>query len=553
MSGSDDAVTDPQPRWLLGVLLLVVGAVHLRGWWGTYVYDDLLLVVQNEAVRSDDVATLLAKPLFSGVADYWRPLTMLTLWGGHRLGGALAVHVLAWLLHLAATAFAWCVARRVVDRPAAAFVAALVFGVHPVQVEGVAWCAALNDPLWWALGLWCLDAALRSAHGTMAVAFALALLAKENAIVLAPLVVVVRWWARLPLRASAGWLAAVFAGWWLLRAWVFGAVAGGIGHGADDPVAKAQWPAAALEVFGRQLELLVWPWPMSPFRAFDGGAATLVRAAAWSLAWLATLVVAWRRGRRDAVLASALIGAPIVLAAAFADRLGPYPIADRYLGPAVLGAGLLLVGRAPGRPRLVAAMVVAVVAAVASIQQTRIWLDPARLAERGLEVAPQDPGVLVMAGNVSLDRGDVGLARRHYERALATAAAPGADVRSRIALDAQIGLAWCLLSGSPPQPRVAAAHFERIVEVDPEGAFAWIGLGVAHGMVGDAVRAEQALLRAIELAPDDSRAHGNYANLCYLRGRFGEARAAAQRAVELDPGNTQAAALLQRLAGASNR
>lgn len=554
MSGSDEAaVTDPQPRWLFAVLLLAVGVVHVRGWWGSYVYDDLLLVVQNTAVRADDVATLLAKPLFAGVADYWRPLTMLALWGGHRLGGAFGVHVLAWLLHLVATAFAWRVARRVLDRPLAAFFAALLFGVHPVQIEGVAWCASLNDPLWWALGFWCLDGALRSAHGTMAVTFALALLAKENAIVLAPLVVVVRWWARLPLRATAAWLAAVFTAWWLLRAWAFGAVAGGIGHGADDPVATAHWPAAALEVFGRQLELLVWPWPMSPFRAFDGSVATLLRAAAWSLAWLAAFATAWWCGARDRVLALALIGAPIVLAAAFADRLGPYPIADRYLGPAVLGAGLLLVGRAPGRARLVTAAVVAVAAAAASIHQTGIWRDPIRLAERGLEVAPRDPGVLVMAGNVRLDRGEVGLARQHYERALAAAAAPGAEVRSRIALDARIGLAWCLLRGSTPQPRAAAAQFERIVEADPEGAFAWIGLGVALGMAGDAAHAEQALLRAIELAPDDSRAHGNYAYLCYLRGRLDVARAAAQRAVELDPGNAQAADLLKRLAGPTMR
>ncbi|MBL9077312.1 MAG: tetratricopeptide repeat protein [Planctomycetes bacterium] len=540
-------------RWLTAALLVAVATVHLPGLGGDYLYDDRLLVTQNVALQTDDLARLLRQPLFGGVTDYWRPLTMLALWFGDRTAGAAGVHALALLAHLVATWFALRLARRFVVRPEAAFAAALLFGVHPVQVEGVAWCAAINDPLWWAFGLWCLDAVLRSAHAAAAVAFAMALLAKESAVALLPLVAMARWAVRLPVRRSLAWLLGVVAFWWLLRWVAFGSVAGGIGHRADDPIAVARWPAAALEVFGRHLELLVWPWPMSPFRAFDGGIGMQLRAAAWALAWGAAAVIAGRRRDRVALFALAAVAAPLALPTAFAARLGPYPIADRYLGPAVLGAALLLVGRDSGRRRCGFALALGLGAAVASVLQVGIWRDDAHLVECGLAVAPRDPGLLVMDGNGKLAAGAFPAARSAYEAALAAMPSVGAGVRSRIALDAELGLAWCDLNGAPPNPRRARQRFERIAQSDPQSAFAWIGLGVAHGMLGDAGLAERALRHAIELDPASSQAHGNLANLYFLGGRYAEARAAAQRAVELDAGNTRAAELLQRLGGQSTR
>lgn len=552
MSASDagvgpHAVRTPGGSRLPLALLVVVGAVHARAWFGGFVYDDRLLVSQNAALQHGDLADLLTRPLFNGVADYWRPLAMLGLWLGNAVGGAAGIHVLAWLAHLVATWFAWRIARRVVANAAPAFAAALLFGLHPVQVEGVAWCSSFNDPLWWAFGLWSVDAALRSAHAVTAAAFVLAMLAKENAVVVLPIALAARWWQRQPLRPAL--LALVGAGllWWLLRGWMFGSLTGGIGHGVEDPVVRERWPLAALESFGRQLELLVWPWPMSPFRTLTGKTAELLRASVWALAWLVAFAAALWRGARWLAFALVLVAAPPLLAAVFCHRLGGYPIADRYLGPAVLGAALLLVGRRPGHARLGVASALAVIAAAASVVQAGIWRGPQQLAARGLEVAPADPMVLVMTGNLLLEQGDVLGARDTYRAALAPGRVYASGAEPRVTADAQIGLAWCLLRASPPDPRQAAAAFEQVLRDDGGSAFAWVGLGVAHGMAGRAADAERALRRAIELDPGNSQAHFNLAYLFAQSGRRAEARVAAAAALRCDPANRQAEQLLHQL------
>lgn len=552
MCASDDGAdrereAAPQPWRPPLLLLVVVGAVHARAWFGEFVYDDRLLVSQNAALQHGDLGTLLTRPLFNGVADYWRPLAMAGLWLGNSIGGATGIHVLAWLAHLAATFFAWRIARHLVGGVMPALAAALLFGLHPVQVEGVAWCSSLNDPLWWALGLGSVDAALRSAHPTTAFAFLFALLAKENAIVLAPVALAARWQSRLPLRPTAMALVGAALLWWLLRGWMFGSLVGGVGHGVEDPVVLARWPSAALESFGRELELLVWPWPMSPFRALSADPAVIARAAVWATAWLSAFAWALWRGARTTVLALAVVAAPPLLAAVFCHRLGGYPIADRYLGPAVLGGALLLVGGRPGRRRVAVAFALAVIAGVASFVQIEVWRGPQQLAARGLAVAPQDPMVLVMNANLLLEQGDVARARDAYAEALAPGRVYASGAEPRVKADAQIGLAWCLLRGTPPNPQRAAAAFEQVLRTDGGSAFAWIGLGVAHGMAGHAAEAERALRHAIELDPENSQAHFNLAYLLARSGRPTEAAAEAEAALRCDPANQQAAQLLQQL------
>ena len=171
-------------RSLVALLLALTAAVHALALDGAFVYDDELLIVQNAALQHGELWTLLSQPYFGPDHGYWRPLTSLALWLGNAIGGAAGIHALALAAHTLATWLAFRIAHRLLGNAPLACATALLFGLHPVQVEGVAWCSALNDPLWLACGLGCLDAVLRGRIGTAAACFALALLAKENAIVL---------------------------------------------------------------------------------------------------------------------------------------------------------------------------------------------------------------------------------------------------------------------------------------------------------------------------------------------------------------------------------
>lgn len=94
----------------------------------------------------------------------------------------------------------------------------------------------------------------------------------------------------------------------------------------------------------------------------------------------------------------------------------------------------------------------------------------------------------------------------------------------------------------------AIADFERAVVLDPRYALAHVGLGNARFWQYEMSRArnqpDAALLaraidhvqRAIELERDLAEAHATYAFLLVSAGRFSEARAAARRALALEPG-----------------
>jgi DNA-binding winged helix-turn-helix (wHTH) protein/tetratricopeptide (TPR) repeat protein len=93
----------------------------------------------------------------------------------------------------------------------------------------------------------------------------------------------------------------------------------------------------------------------------------------------------------------------------------------------------------------------------------------------------------------------------------------------------------------------AIADFDRAVVLDPRYALAHVGLGNARfwqyemsraGNQPDAAllaRAIDHVQRAIELEPDLAEAHATYAFLLVSAGRFPEARAAARRAVAIEP------------------
>ncbi len=135
---------------------------------------------------------------------FHRPLTMLLWWVGDRLwqGAPLGYHAVGVSLHGLNSLFVYALGLRLIGRTQAALTAALLFAVHPLHVEAVAWPAANSDLLCTTFGL--LSLLLLEAHlssisgrrspyliGGALAAFILALFSKEAALAL-PGVVVLR-------------------------------------------------------------------------------------------------------------------------------------------------------------------------------------------------------------------------------------------------------------------------------------------------------------------------------------------------------------------------
>ena len=85
----------------------------------------------------------------------------------------------------------------------------------------------------------------------------------------------------------------------------------------------------------------------------------------------------------------------------------------------------------------------------------------------------------------------------------------------------------------------AIAEYERAVSLSPNDYRFWMALGTAREQSGDSAKAEEALKRAVALAPSYSYPHWYLGNLMLRNGRYEEAfkelRLAAEADAELEP------------------
>ena len=213
-AGRQPRGASPQPSaasgpgaWLAprraALLLLVVGlAVYLNTLFNDFVIDDRLQIVDNpyvhklEGLRQIFTSDVWAFAGEKGPGVYYRPLMYacwVPIW---RVCEASPVgyHVLNVLLHagVALVVALWLL--RMQANPTTAWLAALLFAVHPVHTEAVAWISALPDlqcALFFLLGFWLYLGAERAEGWRryalltgVGVCVLLALLAKEIGVAL---------------------------------------------------------------------------------------------------------------------------------------------------------------------------------------------------------------------------------------------------------------------------------------------------------------------------------------------------------------------------------
>ncbi len=120
-----------------------------------YIWDDPRYVTENPALRS---LAGLARIWFSpGATVQYYPMVFTTFWFDYRLWGLspLGYHLVNILLHAGSAALLLGILRRL--RVPGAFLAAVLWALHPVQVESVAWITERKNVL---SGLFYLAAAL---------------------------------------------------------------------------------------------------------------------------------------------------------------------------------------------------------------------------------------------------------------------------------------------------------------------------------------------------------------------------------------------------------
>ena len=451
-------------------------------------------------------------------------------------------HFASVLTHCASAAVVYVILRFLFKRPWAAAAGAVLFGVHPVQVETVAWASGLKDVLaglFSLLALWqyLLFASAGDAsyparrfrdtrwHMGMALAaVAVGVLSKPSAIVTPLLALAVDVWClRRPFRRAV-WPALVLAAVALP-----GAVEARLVQTAFATPPAPLWerPLVAADALAFYLYKLVAPVHLSPDYGRRPSAALAHGWLWWTWVFPAIAgVAAWRLGKARPWL----VAAGLVFVAALLPVLGLVrftfqfysTVADHYLylamlGPALAAAGWLATAKSRGAATACAAVLAAL--AVRSAVQTSAWRDDLALWTHATSVYPEgfaahsnfgaairrthpgDPRALDAAigefrkavelnpqfigGHdglvVALDeRGDKEGSVEHMQAEFRAMDQLGVPLSDEL-VQQRVGLGWFLLKNH--RPRQAVDQFRTVLAARPDNAAAGKGLREATALL----------------------------------------------------------------------
>jgi hypothetical protein len=525
---------------LLGAVLAATFLVFVGTLQFEFVYDDLGQIVANPAVQSWKYFPLFFRANVwmqqLSVGNYYRPVFLAWLLINHTLFGLHPAlwHLTTLLAHVGVAALVFVLSLRLTRDRRIALVTALLFGLHPVHLEAVAWISGVTEPL---LALLLIPAFLsylnwreRGRHvSRLAVGlalYALALLSKETAVVLPALVFAYEWlyspagetWrprSRSALLASAPFVF-VTGVYLLARAQAL--------HGVAHKTVDLGWKIALLTIpsaLWSYIRLLVAPVRLSVFYDTPYVTHVSLRHVVLPLAGIAVatglLVWWWRRERSPLIaFASAWLLLPILpLLNLTVLPMGDF-IHDRYLYLPSVGFALLLAmalakldarhvfGRPAGQ---IVVLGLALLMAVGTVAQSVPWANDLLLYYHGMAVAPNNDLPRNKLAASLVQRGMYNEGIRVYDLVLAD---------------------------------------------DPDYWYANYRMGYAQYMIGHYPEAERYLMRATEL-------HGTPDEFYYLGlaqeklDKLDGAQTALEQAVKLDPGHSEAqrqlAALRQRTHG----
>ncbi len=402
-----------QRAWLPQLVLIVAAvAVYAASASNGFVYfDDDKAILYNKALQNPSLGKF-----FKGEnLGMYAPLSWIAYWIGQGISGkeAWGYHVLGMLLHALNAAMVFTFLKRLTARDWAAFFAALLFAVHPMQVEAVSWAAALSTVLFSTFYLGSLLAYLewRASRnmlwiGLSLLAFLAACLSKSAAVTL-PLVLLaidfylIKHNPNLTTfkKLSNFWLSKTpfFAGAFVFGLYTFSTRAQE-GHNIE---ASSAVFSMADRFFMACQTLLFYPFKLLiplgysvsyPFVKMDGAWGWEYYAA--PVALLALALAVWLKGRNNPELLLSLALYLLPLAVMLPIRtVGSFELrSDRYVYLSCVGlfflAGIFLEKTRPDIRNAVLIGAATLLGFLAN-RQTGVWTDGVKLFKNCTEKTPE--------------------------------------------------------------------------------------------------------------------------------------------------------------------
>jgi len=591
----------PRPWFASPILLAVLLAVTATATLAVFApalsaqataFDDEQYWSQNALVQQPGWASV--KRFFaewrqpSTVGGYYQPLTMTTLaldWArGGRPGNLQPFHRTNLLLHVANIVLIGVLLYRLFNNAVIAASLALLFGLHPVTVEPVAWVSERKTLLSTCFALVALLAYVSHArktnwllYGLTCAAFTLSLLAKPVTVLLPLLLLALDFW---PLRRR-GWLVAAdklpLAAIAVLSAWVTYQSQTSAAP-LHLPSGIPAWQAGLLTIchnvalsLGKLvlLETLRWQHPYP--EPFSWGDTLLTTGVVLTAIWIVAGAIALNRTR--AVLVGALFFLALLVPTAGLVGFPNILTSDKYVYLPMLGlllmAGALLAAlwgkadAAAGRRR---AFLVLIVLCLAGFEIARArnhlntWRDTETLYRSLIAIAPTLDTLHDRLGVELRNKGDREGALNCFaqaaklnpanDQALANIGVALADqnqlqdaVRFFEAAvrinpnDAVTHRSFAEVLRKLDRLDEATAQYEASLRLNPDSSETHAGLAAAFGAQNKFTQAEEHFRAAVRLDPTNAQAHLGLGHVLRLGGRLDEAEREYETAVRIAPGD----------------
>ena len=533
----------------LGVAALLAAAVLVVFWpvlGHDFVnFDDNRYVTGNPWVQRGLGAASIRWAWTTTSLANWHPPTWLSHMLDWQLFGPAAGghHATNLALHVANTLLCFFVFERMTGALWRSALVAVLFGIHPLHVESVAWVSERKDVLstcFWFLGIGAYAAYVRRPHparlGLVLLALAAGLASKPMLVTFPATLLLLDWW---PLgRVRAGnvvrlgveklSLLALAAGSSVLTAAVQSR-GGAMGSLSRYPISVRVENAVVSWI--TYLRKAAWPVDLSVFYPHPETALPMAQVIGATLALVAvTALAVYGRYRWPHVLVGWLWYLGTLLPVIGLVQVGAHAMADRYTYVPLIGIFIIVAWSAPsGRVAQAVIMTSLLALALRAHAQVAVWKDSVTLFEHALAVNPWNSLAHMNLGIALTDRRDFDGAIAHLEEAL--------RLRPEQAeVENALGNAW-LDRGEPDR---ALTHYNEAIRIAPDYAMALTNLGYVLTRTGHPDDAIPLHEHALRVEPTLAAAE-NHLGLALARSGSGALSLPHfRRAVELDPRNTDA-------------
>lgn len=511
-------------------------------------YDDSEYAQANDNVRSGITANGVAWAFTTGDVANWHPLTWLSLMADVEVFGdnARGHHLTNLLLHVAAVCLLFEALTIATGDGVGSWVVAVLWGVHPLHVESVAWISERKGILSTTLGLAAVLAYIHAQQHSNAergmrrqfwnvatyLLFAMSLLAKQMWVTLPLLLLLLdgwplgcglvgNMWARIREKAPLFAITAIFS----VVAFVAQKRGGAVGEIGRIPL--TQRTANAVYSAATYLRRVVWPVDLEVIYPHPHERLSVSTIAVSAGVLLLLSAVAWRFRRRCPWLWTGWLWSGVALLPVLGIvPIGLHGMADRYTDVPMIGIWIAIVWTVSSIPAnkgwLINFAFIAVFC-VLGWQQTRCWRNGVTLFEHAIRVDPTNALAQFNFGEACRTAGDNARALVAFDRA--TALAP--DMTG----------AWTNLGSMRMENREfesAIAAFRRAIEIYPSTSEFHFNLGTALMAAGKSNEARTTLALALTLDPNNSAVRQNLAVLISELGQRKDAIALLESGVALD-------------------